>query len=216
MPVWELDDELWFPPVEIAEEDGLLAFGGDLNVRRLLLAYKRGIFPWTCDEGPHLWWSPDPRFVLFPERLKVSKSMQKVLKKGIFEYRYDTAFDLVIRNCATSTRKGNPGTWISEEIVESYTKLFHLGIVHCAESWKEGELVGGLYGLRLGNAFFGESMFSKESNASKAAFINLVRQLQSEGVKLIDCQMHTEHLESLGGEYISRKEFMEALGKLIA
>lgn len=214
MPLFALDKELIFPPVELAEPDGLLAMGGDLSSERLLLAYKKGIFPWY--EGEHiLWWCPDPRFVLFPPELKISKSMKQVLKRNEFEFKTDTAFQQVIRACKTAVRPGQDGTWITDEVERSYTKLFELGYAHSAEAWKNGELVGGLYGILSGNVFFGESMFSKENNASKFAFITYVQQLMKEGIQLIDCQVYTEHLESLGATMISRKEFSTLLKKLI-
>lgn len=214
MPLFTLDKELIFPPVDLAEPDGLLAMGGDLSSERLLLAYKKGIFPWY--EGEHiLWWCPDPRFVLFPPELKISKSMKQVLKRNEFEFKTDTAFQQVIRACKTAVRPGQDGTWITDEVERSYTKLFELGYAHSAEAWKNGELVGGLYGILSGNVFFGESMFSKETNASKFAFITYVQQLMKEGIQLIDCQVYTEHLESLGATMISRKEFSTLLKKLI-
>ncbi|MEO6833305.1 MAG: leucyl/phenylalanyl-tRNA--protein transferase [Chitinophagaceae bacterium] len=211
MAVWSLEEELWFPPAEKADEDGLLAVGGDLNAERLLLAYRSGIFPWFSEEDPILWWSPDPRFVLFPEKLRVSKSMKQVLRNGLFDYRRNTEFELVIRACAAAPRAGQPGTWISEVMIEAYVRLHDLGIAQSAETWQDGQLVGGLYGVLLGNVFFGESMFSKVSNASKAAFIQMVQDLKNEGVKVIDCQMHTAHLESLGAESISRVDFLRIL-----
>ncbi|MBC7554624.1 MAG: leucyl/phenylalanyl-tRNA--protein transferase [Taibaiella sp.] len=203
-----LDDTLWFPPVTDALEDGLLAIGGDLGTERLLLAYKSGIFPWFGQDEPPMWWSPDPRFVLFPTDLKVSKSMKQVLKSGMFELRINTAFEDVINNCRHVYRPGQPGTWIGDEVVAAYTQLHRLGYAHSAEAWQNGILVGGLYGLWMGNSFFGESMFSHVSNASKFAFINWVRLLKQKGVQLIDCQIYTEHLESLGAQMIGRSEFL--------
>lgn len=211
MPLYMLNDELWFPPVEEALEDGLLAIGGDLNVERLKLAYRSGIFPWFNDDELPMWWCPDPRFVLFPDELKISKSMQQVLRKGAFQFRTNTAFDQVIHNCSETFRQGQDGTWITDEIVLAYAKLHKTGYAHCAEAWQDGELVGGLYGIRIGKLFFGESMFSHVSNASKFAFIRYVQQLKDEGVVLIDCQVYTEHLESLGARMIPRKKFMEYL-----
>lgn len=213
MALYFLNDEIWFPDVAEALEDGLLAIGGDLRTDRLLLAYRSGIFPWFNDDELPMWWSPDPRFVLFPEELKVSKSMQQLLKRSAFDFRIDTAFEQVVRNCRQASRKGQDGTWISEEIVTAYSKLHQLGYAHSAEAWKDGELVGGLYGIRMGKMFFGESMFSKVSNASKYAFIRYVRQLQQEGVELIDCQVYTEHLESLGARMIPRKLFIDFLNR---
>jgi len=211
MALWLLDEDLWFPPPEEANEEGLLAVGGDLRPERLLLAYQSGIFPWYNAEDPLLWWSPDPRFVLFPEELRVSHSMRPLLKRNEFNFRRDTAFDSVIRSCATVYRSGENGTWIQEEMIRAYGQLHELGFAHSAEAWKDGELVGGLYGVRLGNVFFGESMFSRKSNASKFAFIKLVQALQEEGVRVIDCQMQTEHLERFGACYIPRKQFLDLL-----
>lgn len=205
-----LSDDLWFPPVEDALPDGLLAVGGDLSIERLLLAYRSGIFPWYDDDMP-LWWSPDPRFVLFPEKLKVSKSMKQLLKRNAFDFTVNKAFEQVIRNCQQTSRSGQDGTWINEDIITSYTELHRMGYAHSAEVWQDDELVGGLYGIRMGNMFFGESMFSRQSNASKYAFIKYIQQLQNEGVQLIDCQVYTEHLESLGAEMIPRSEFMNLL-----
>lgn len=213
MALYFLNDEIWFPDVAEALEDGLLAIGGDLCTDRLLLAYRSGIFPWFNDDELPMWWSPDPRFVLFPEELKVSKSMQQLFKRNAFDLRIDTAFEQVVRNCRQASRKGQDGTWISEEIVTAYSKLHQLGYAHSAEAWKDGELVGGLYGIRMGKMFFGESMFSKVSNASKYAFIRYLRQLQQEGVELIDCQVYTEHLESLGARMIPRKLFIDFLNR---
>lgn len=215
MSLWVLNKELSFPPVDTAEPDGLLAIGGDLSEKRLLLAYNKGIFPWYS--GDHiLWWCPDPRFVLYPEDLKVSKSMKQLLKKNEFEFTVNKDFEQVINNCKTINRKGQEGTWITDEVKKAYTLLHKKGFAHSAEVWKEGKLVGGLYGIRLGKIFFGESMFSKESNASKYAFINYVQQLRSEGVALIDCQVYTEHLESLGARMIPRKEFINLVNELTA
>ncbi len=206
-----LSEKLFFPPVQNADEDGIVAIGGDLNTDRLLLAYRSGIFPWYNEGEPIIWWSPDPRFVLFPEQLKVSKSMQSVLRNGKFRFTINRAFTQVIQQCKTVAREGQDGTWITPAVQTAYTKLHTLGHAHSAEAWMDGELVGGLYGIRIGHVFFGESMFSKTSNASKFAFINYVTQLQREGVVLIDCQVYTEHLESLGAEMIDREDFIELL-----
>ncbi len=210
-----LSQKLEFPPVETADEEGLLAIGGDLSAERLLLAYKSGIFPWYNEDEPICWWCPDPRFVLFPKELKVSKSMQTVLNNGTFRFTVNKAFDKVIANCKSITRKGQDGTWIHPEVIAAYTKLHQLGFATSAEAWKDGELAGGLYGVLLGKVFFGESMFSKQSNASKFAFINFVRHLQKQGIVLIDCQIYTSHLESLGAKMIDRKLFCESLAKEI-
>ena len=200
---------LYFPPVYTANEEGLLAIGGDLSTERLLLAYRSGIFPWYSQGQPIIWWSPDPRFVLFPGELFVSKSMQKIIRQNKLRFSINTAFTGVIQNCKSISRKGQNGTWITSPIQKAYTKLHEEGYALSAETWLNNELVGGLYGVKIGNIFFGESMFSKISNASKFAFICLVRQLQKEGVLLIDCQVYTEHLESLGGVMIDRKDFIE-------
>lgn len=214
MPVFALDKELYFPPVHMAEPDGLLALGGDLSSERLLLAYRSGIFPWY--EGKAiLWWSPDPRFVLFPSELKISKSMKAVLKKGPFTFTINTAFAQVIENCKSIEREGQGGTWITAEMKAAYIHLHKKGLAHSAEAWHNGQLVGGLYGVRLGKVFFGESMFSKESNASKFAFLSYVQKLQQEGTALIDCQVYTEHLESLGARMIPRLDFISQLNTLL-
>jgi len=211
MPLYLLDDKLWFPPVSEALDDGLLAIGGDLGVDRLLLAYKSGIFPWYNEDEPPMWWSPDPRFVLLPSELKVSRSMRQVMNSGKFDFRLNTSFYSVIRNCQRVSRPGQDGTWISDEIVRGYSQLFLTGYALCAETWQDEKLVGGLYGIRMGKAFFGESMFSLVSNASKFAFINLVRLLEQEGVRVIDCQVYTEHLERLGARMIPRTEFLDLI-----
>ena len=215
MSLFILNNELLFPPVHLAEPDGLLAVGGDLSIPRLLLAYRSGIFPWY--EGRHiLWWCPEPRFVLFPEELKESKSMKQLHKRKAFDFRMDTAFPEVISNCKTIARRGQESTWITDEVRAAYIQLHEAGYAHSAEAWLGEELVGGLYGVRLGKVFFGESMFSKVSNASKYAFIRLVQQLQAEGVALIDCQVYTEHLESLGARMIPRDDFITLLDQLIS
>ena len=214
MPIFALEQELIFPPVSLAEPDGLLAVGGDLSIERLLLAYQSGIFPWY--EGKHiLWWCPDPRFVLFPEELKVSKSMRQLIRRESFVFTINKAFDQVIANCKTIARRGQDGTWITDEVKAAYGRLHRDGYAHSAEAWLNGELVGGLYGVRLGRVFFGESMFSKASNASKYAFICYIEQLRREGVELIDCQVYTPHLESLGARMIPRAEFIQYLNVLV-
>lgn len=215
VPLANLDEHsLWFPPVTAAMDDGLLAIGGDLSADRLLLAYRSGIFPWFNEEDPILWWSPDPRCVLFPCELKVSKSMQVLLKKEAFEFKINSAFRDTILACAQTERAGQPGTWITEEIMNAYVTLHELGYAHSAEAWQGGKLAGGLYGVRLGKVFFGESMFSHVSNSSKYAFIRMVHHLQADGVALIDCQMHTAHLERLGATLIPRAEFVRLLQEL--
>ncbi len=211
MPLYLLDDDLWFPPPSEALPDGLLAIGGDLSVERLLLAYQHGIFPWFNEDEPPMWWSPDPRFVLFPGELHVSKSMKQVIHRQVFEFRVNTAFEQVISQCSSVRRKGMDGTWISPQVIDGYTELYNSGYAHSAEAWHGGQLVGGLYGVQLGKMFFGESMFSLKSNASKFAFICWVQRLKEEGIRLIDCQVHTTHLESLGARMISRADFIEML-----
>lgn len=210
MPLFVLNKELVFPPVHLSEPDGLLAMGGDLSVERLLLAYRSGIFPWFDGETA-LWWCPDPRFVLYPQQLKVSKSMKQLLKKNAFQFTINKAFAEVINNCKTTARKDQDSTWITNEVKIAYTKMHELGYAHSAEVWLNNELVGGCYGIRMGQVFFGESMFSKQSNASKYAFIKYVEQLKKENVQLIDCQVYTAHLESLGAVMIPRSEFISQL-----
>lgn len=214
MAIFALDKELVFPPVHLSEPDGLLAMGGDLSVERLLLAYQSGIFPWY--EGEHiLWWSPDPRFVLFPDELKVSKSIKPLLKRNEFDFTVNKAFKQVIRNCKETKRPGQEGTWITDEVEKAYCSMHELGFAHSAEVWKDDELVGGLYGIRLGKVFFGESMFSKRSNASRFAFTRYMQFLKEEGILLIDCQVYTEYLESFGARMIPRKEFIKFLQNLL-
>ena len=208
-----LNDDLIFPSVEMATDEGIIAIGGDLGIERLLLAYRSGIFPWYNEDEPIVWWSPIPRFVLFPDKLKVTKSMQSVLNNGTFRFTINRAFNTVLQNCKSITRKDQEGTWITPEVQTAYTQLHELGYAHSAEAWMNGELVGGLYGIKLGNVFFGESMFSKVSNASKFAFINYVRHLQKENIALIDCQVYTAHLESLGAKMIKREVFIDLLKK---
>jgi leucyl/phenylalanyl-tRNA--protein transferase len=204
-----LTQELWFPNVKEATEDGLLAIGGDLSVERLLLAYESGVFPWFEMDTPILWWSPDPRFVLFPEKLKVSKSMKQVLRNSGYEITVNKDFKSVITECSRIKRHGQLGTWITESMFEAYLKLYALGYAKSVEVWDNGTLIGGLYGVDIGNGIFsGESMFAKESNASKVAFISFV---QNTDYELIDCQVYTNHLESLGAEDISRERFLSFL-----
>ena len=204
-----------FPNVEqaLTEPDGLLAVGGDLSPERLLEAYRRGIFPWYSEDQPVLWWSPNPRSVLFPEKLKISRSLNKVIKKQRFTVTLDTAFRDVITLCS-QPRKDDAGTWITPDMIEAYCTLFEQGHAHSVESWHEGELVGGLYGIAIGKVFFGESMFSKKTDASKVAFVKLVQQLNTWGFELIDCQIRSEHLDSLGAENIPRRRFIDLLNQL--
>ena len=204
-----LTSKIEFPDVSEASVEGLLAVGGDLSPERLICAYTNGIFPWFEDEEPILWWSPDPRFVLFPKDLKVSKSMKQVLKKDLFKVTYNKSFRAVIENCALAKREGQLGTWITDDMIEAYIKLHALGYAKSVEVWQDDKLVGGLYGIDINNFMFcGESMFAKVSNASKVGFMTFV---QNTNYKLIDCQLHTKHLESLGAKHISRIEFLKYL-----
>ena len=207
--LYKLDDhDIWFPQPENAEPDGLLAVGGDLSPDRLVLAYSWGIFPWFSDESPILWYSPHERFVIFPDHLKISKSMNQVLSSGVFKITYDQSFNDVIKACAKIERKEQNGTWITNDMQKAYMALHQLGIAHSVEVWKQDELVGGLYGVVIGKVFCGESMFSTVSNASKAALIWLCRTMN---FKMIDCQFHTPHLESMGAKFITRKEYLRIL-----
>ncbi|HMO33970.1 MAG TPA: leucyl/phenylalanyl-tRNA--protein transferase [Lacibacter sp.] len=207
MPLPLLTDELWFPPAESAPAEGLLAIGGDLRMERLLLAYRSGIFPWFNEDEPPLWWSPDPRSVLYPAELYISKSMRQLLRREAFTYTFNQNFRAVIHACG-STRYHQEGTWITPAMEQAYNHLHLAGYAVSAEAWEGNELAGGLYGVLLGRVFFGESMFSRRSNASKFAFIRLVQQLQQQGVVLIDCQVHNPHLESLGARLIPRQDFL--------
>jgi leucyl/phenylalanyl-tRNA--protein transferase len=207
-----LDENIWFPPLEDSLEDGLLAMGGDLSTERLIKAYQEGIFPWYEGETP-LWWSPNPRFVIYPANLKVSATMKQVITRQEFVFKTNTAFDQVIAHCKKIKRAGQHGTWITPAVEKAYNILHQQGIAHSAEAWRDGTLVGGLYGIKMGKLFFGESMFNSKSNASKFAFINYVKQLEAEGIVLIDCQVYTDHLESLGAEMIDRDLFKKLLYK---
>lgn len=214
MPVFWLDEaELVFPHPSLADPSGVLALGGDLRPERLLLAYQNGIFPWFNPGEEIMWWSPDPRFVLFPDELKVSRSMRPYFNQQKFGLTYDQAFPEVMQSCQTVDRlaQGQLGTWITEGMLEAYIRLHELGYAHSVEVWEGEELVGGLYGVALGKVFFGESMFAKRSNASKFGFISLVRRLKEEAYTLIDCQQETRHLGSLGARSISRAQFLERL-----
>ena len=203
-----LGKELVFPPVEMASTEGILAFGGDLQPQRLMLAYQSGIFPWYNEGEPIIWYSPDMRMVLFPEELYISKSMRRLMAKNEFILTWNKAFEQVIDQCQKSPRKDQLGTWITEEMKQAYIKLHKMGFAKSIEVWHEDKLIGGLYGIDLGHVFCGESMFSKVSNTSKLAFIHLVQELQKKDYKLIDCQVYNEHLESLGAREIPRQEFM--------
>ncbi len=209
--MYYLTQELYFPPVETASPEGIVALGGDLSPERLVLAYNSGIFPWFEDDEPILWWSPPERMVLFFEDLKISKSMRNVINQRKFKVTFNTAFRDVILNCKKISRKDQPGTWITENMVEAYCKLHYLGIAKSVEVWQDDELVGGLYGVDLGHIFCGESMFSKVSNASKMAFIVLAKQLEMANYRLLDCQVYNDHLASLGCVEIEREDFLMVL-----
>jgi leucyl/phenylalanyl-tRNA--protein transferase len=215
MIAW-LSGTLSFPPLEAAakEPNGLLAAGGDLSPRRLLAAYRKGIFPWYSEGDPILWWSPDPRMVLFPSELRLTRSLAKVLRNRVYEVRYDTAFDDVLRGCA-ALRPGQPGTWITGEMRAAYRRLHDLGYAHSVETWIDGSLAGGLYGVAIGAMFYGESMFMRIRDASKIALVHLVRRLERDGYGMIDCQMYTEHLASFGAREIRRAEFARRLTELV-
>ena len=206
-----LGKELVFPPAEMASAEGILAFGGDLRPERLLLAYQNGIFPWYNEGEPIIWYCPEERMVLFPRELRISKSMRQVMRNKAYRITTNTAFEQVIDQCQNSPRKDQLGTWITDDMKQAYLKLHELGFATSIEVWHDEELVGGLYGIDLGHVFCGESMFSKESNTSKLAFIHLVQELQKKDYKLIDCQVYNEHLESLGAREISRDEFLGIL-----
>ncbi|MFL0809171.1 MAG: leucyl/phenylalanyl-tRNA--protein transferase [Agarilytica sp.] len=212
-----LNESLEFPDTSNAldDPDGLLAVGGDLSQARLLNAYRRGIFPWYSEGQPILWWSPSPRLVLIPTELHIGRSNRKLLNKQEFEIRINTAFDEVMHHCAAIPRDGQDGTWIMEEMIEAYVELNKAGYAHSVETWRDGKLVGGLYGLALGKAFFGESMFSLQSGASKVAFISLAKTLERWQYHLIDCQIHTDYLASFGAKEIPRKAFEAELDRAV-
>lgn len=210
MPLHLLNDRLWFPPVEEAMDDGLLAIGGDISPERLLLAYQQGIFPWYNEDLP-LWWSPDPRFVLFPDELRIHKSMRSIIQKNVFSFTVNQSFSEVLYHCSNSPRSQQDGTWLNMELIDSLIVLHQSGHAHSVEVWQDSKLVGGLYGIKVGRVFCGESMFSFVSNASKFGLIHYVHQLKSEGIQIIDCQVYSEHLASLGARMIERKIFMEYL-----
>jgi leucyl/phenylalanyl-tRNA--protein transferase len=214
MPVFRLDDRLVFPPVHLAE-DGLLALGGDLRPERLLLGYTQGIFPWYAENLPILWHSPDPRMVMTTRDLVIQRSLKKAIRRAPYRLAMDTAFVEVLAGCATSPRPGQTGTWLIPEMVTAYEKLHELGFAHSIEAWDGDTLVGGLYGVSMGAAFFGESMFAKAPDASKIAFAACVRQLDSWNIGLIDCQVHTEHLERFGGYEVPRSSYLELLKRAL-
>jgi leucyl/phenylalanyl-tRNA--protein transferase len=212
MPVYELDPYyMAFPPADHANPDGLLAIGGKLTEDWLLMAYQNGIFPWFSEGDPIMWWSPNPRFILRPENIKVSKSMRPFLNSEQYSFKLDSDFEQVIEECSSIPRQGQNGTWITTHMKDAYIALHRIGMAHSAEVWEDDQLIGGLYGVSIGRMFFGESMFSKKPNASKLALIKLCKWLSKHGFKIIDCQVYSEHLERMGAEYISREFFMELL-----
>ena len=210
MPIFQLSSDIVFPPVELTSEIGILAIGGDLTPERLLLGYRNGIFPWYSEGEPILWWSPDPRFVLFPDELIISRSMRKVLKKNLFSVTFDQEFRRVMFECS-QPRKNQPGTWITPEMLEAYCILHEMGYAHSIEVWQDDDLAGGLYGVSLGRCFFAESMFTRIDNASKAALIILSERLRDRGFMMIDCQVYTRHVATFGARDIPRSEFREIL-----
>lgn len=215
MPVEISRYALEFPDLDEADDSGLLAIGGDLSTERLKLAYSKGIFPWYEEGMPILWWTPDPRMVLFPDKMIISHSLKHSIRKKQFTFSIDTAFESVIKNCAKTARKGEKGTWITREMRNAYVRLHEDGYAHSAEAWLDGELVGGLYGVALGKVFFGESMFHHVTNASKVALYHLVEKLNNWGFHIIDAQVYTNHLESLGGEMIPRSKYLQILEKAL-
>ena len=212
-----IESDCAFPPLNqaLSEPNGLIAIGGDLSAARLLSAYSQGIFPWYNEGEPIMWWSPSPRMVLFPDELKISSSLKKTLKKNPFEVRFNTAFRLVMTACSQTRRGEQGGTWIGEDMLNAYCKLHNLGYAISMESWLEGKLVGGCYGIKIGHIFYGESMFHTQTDASKVAFVHLVNQLKNQGVGMIDCQMKTPLLASFGGREIEREIFVQNLTKLV-
>jgi leucyl/phenylalanyl-tRNA--protein transferase len=211
MPVYLLSDDIIFPPPDLSTQEGLLAIGGDLCAERLLLAYSMGIFPWYSKSDPIMWWSPNPRLVLYPDEIRISRSLQKTIKKGEFRLTMDEAFDQVISECARVPRKAGEGTWIVPDMIEAYCRLHDSGYAHSVETWQDDKLVGGLYGVSLGSCFFGESMFTHATDASKVAFVALVEQLKIWSFDVIDCQVTTEHLVSFGAREIPRDKFLAQL-----
>ncbi len=215
MPVFQLTNEIIFPPADFAEPDGLLAIGGDLSAPRLITAYRQGIFPWYSEGDPILWWSPAPRLVLLPEQFHLPRRLGRTIRKQVFKVSADTAFADVISNCASLRRESGEETWITEEMIHAYIHLFELGFAHSVECWYEGELAGGLYGVCLDRIFFGESMFSRKRDASKVALATLVRFAEEIGIRAIDCQMSTAHLLRFGSREMERQEFQEILDQFI-
>ncbi len=215
MPVFRLSEFPVFPPAHLAEAGGLLAVGGDLSPERLIVAYRSGIFPWYSEGEPIWWHTPDPRFVLEPSRLHIPRSLKKIIRRGDYEIRLDTAFREVMNRCGKVKRPGQRGTWITKEMSRAYQSLHELGVAHSAEAWREGKLVGGVYGVSLGDMYFGESMFADAPDASKAAFVVLVRWMQGQGIQLIDSQVHTEHLARFGADFWPREEYLARLAELV-
>ncbi len=213
MPIFRLSERISFPPPSFAEPEGLLAIGGDLSEKRLLLAYRMGIFPWFSEGEPILWWSPDPRLVLFPSEIKISARLKRTISQGVFKVTSDTAFDQVITSCARVRLEKNQETWIVDEMIDAYCGLFEAGYAHSLESWYKGELAGGVYGLSLGGCFFGESMFTRVSNASKVALAALCDFLKGHGFDMIDCQVTTAHLMRMGAREIPRARFLKLLSE---
>lgn len=211
MPVFRLSDRISFPPPHFAEAQGLLAVGGDLSEARLLLAYQMGIFPWFSEDDPILWWSPDPRLVLYPSDVQVSARLERTIRRRFFQVTCDTAFDAVITACAQERLKNHQPTWIHQDMIDAYCRLFDAGYAHSVEAWHEGRLAGGLYGLSLGGSFFGESMFSRVSNASKVCLVTLCRRLRQWSFDMVDCQVPTDHLMRMGAVKISRSRFLKEL-----
>jgi len=211
MPVYLLPEAVVFPSPHLAREDGLLAVGGDLSADRLLEGYRQGIFPWYQDGEPILWWSPDPRLLLYPEKLHIPRSLGKSIRKAVFHITFDTAFESVIAGCAETRTRNREGTWIVADMIQAYSRLHEAGYAHSVEAWKEGELAGGLYGVSLGGAFFGESMFSRVSNASKVALVTLIQRITRWGFDFVDCQISTAHLLQFGACEVPRYRFLQEL-----
>jgi len=216
MSVFLLSEKISFPSPHLASKEGLLAVGGDLNQQRLLLAYRMGIFPWFADDDPILWWSPDPRLVLYPDEIRVSRTLKKIIKKEMFQMTIDSAFDQVIKSCAQIRIEKNEGTWIVQEMVDAYSRLHESGFAHSVEAWHQGKLAGGIYGISLGRCFFGESMFSRVSNASNVALVRLVEHLRASSFDMLDCQVTTDHLIRFGAREIPRTVFLKRLKKSLA
>jgi leucyl/phenylalanyl-tRNA---protein transferase len=211
MPFFRLSNDLVFPPAELARPDGLLCVGGDLSPERLVLAYENGIFPWFSENDPLLWWSPDPRLLLFPDQIHISRSLGKTIKKKLFTIRVDTAFEQTILLCSSLRKKEKNGTWLVDDMIAAYITLHKKGVAHSIETWRDDKLVGGLYGISLGKSFFGESMFSLENNASKIALVALATHLKNHGFHLIDCQVSSDHLIQMGARQISRQSFLKMI-----